>query len=212
MQLSSSQSGSAPSLPELRALLNTEQASKSLRARHAVVSSGYAELDAILPPAGWPAGVLELLLDLPGYGELGLMLPAIRKLQAADRWVALVNPPAIPYAPGLKAARVDLDRLVVLSKLPIDEAAWACEQLLQNSCCGLVLAWFNPQRPKVLQRLQLAAKAQNNLLVLCRPLAALRQSSLAQMRIELQANEAGAVLRVHKLQGELRQPELEIVW
>lgn len=212
MSLTTSSSSITPSLTELKALLQREQAHRPEQGRRALASSGFAELDAVLPQAGWSAGVLELLLDLPGHGELSLLLPAMRQLQAEGRWVALVNPPAVPYAPGLQYAGVDLSRLVVLPNLASEQAAWASEQLLQNASCGLVLAWFNPQKAKVTQRLQLAAKAQNNLCVLCRPLAALRQSSLAQSRIELQAHEQGALLRLHKLQGELRRPEVTIQW
>jgi len=212
MQLTSSSSATTPSLLELKKLLRREQALGAVQAKGTLAKTGFADLDKALPQAGWSAGVLELLLDLPGHGELSLLLPAMRQLQAEGRWIALVNPPAVPYAPGLQYAGVDLSRLVVLPNLASEQAAWASEQLLQNASCGLVLAWFNPQKAKVTQRLQLAAKAQNNLCVLCRPLAALRQSSLAQSRIELQAHEQGALLRLHKLQGELRRPEVAIQW
>jgi cell division inhibitor SulA len=166
----------------------------------------------VLPREGWCAGVTELLLDQPLNHELSLLLPALCSLQQRGHWAALVNPPAIPYAPGLQYQGVDLGRLVVIPKQSADDAAWACEQLLQGQSCALVVAWFQPKNDQLLRRLQLLAKAQNSLLFLCRPLTALRQSSVAQARIELRPQRAGLDLLIHKLQGEIRRPELNLSW
>jgi protein ImuA len=45
------------------------------------VPSGFATLDAELPGGGWPRGALtELLVDSAGFGELSLLIPALRHL------------------------------------------------------------------------------------------------------------------------------------
>lgn len=178
----------------------------------AVTSTGFAVLDDAFAQNGWPAGVTELLLATPASHEWLLLLPAMRALQAQGRWVAIVNPPAMPYAPGLQRQGLDLSRLVLLPTQSPDNCAWVCEQLLQSRSCGLLLAWFNPAKPQIVRRLQLLAKAHNSLFFLCRPLSALSQSSVAQARIEMQPALNGAQLHIHKIQGEIRRPELSLLW
>lgn len=178
----------------------------------AVTATGFNALDNAFPQQGWSAGVTELLLPQLGSQELKLLLPAMLEVQAAGRWVAMINPATIPYAPGLQRQGLDLTRLVLLPISASDNAAWACEQLLQSHSCGLLLAWFNPAKPQIIRRLQLLAKARNSLLFLCRPLSALSQSSVAQVRIELQPVLDGAQLHIHKIQGEVRRPDLSVSW
>ena len=44
--------------------------------------SGFAELDALLPGGGWPAGAFtELVPSRHGLGELSLLMPALEKLR-----------------------------------------------------------------------------------------------------------------------------------
>ena len=184
----------------------------NVKPHKAVAKSGLKLLDSCLPQQGWSAGVVELLLDTPASGELALLMPTLCALQITGRRAAFVNPPAIPYAPGLLAGGIDLTRLVVLNNLSAQDAAWACEQLLQSPSCGAVIAWFDPKRPQSVRRLQLQAKAQGNLLFMCRPLSALRQSSVAQARIQLSQQPEHLQLTFHKLQGEIRRPELLLSW
>ena len=65
-------------------------------------SSGFAALDAVLPGSGWPAGCLtELLCREAGIGELRLLVPLLQRLTQQRRFVILLAPPHIPYAPAL---------------------------------------------------------------------------------------------------------------
>src|SRR5512146_2201268 len=87
-----------------------------------VLASGFDELDRELPGGGWPQGQLtELLLDDAGIGELSLLAPALAQLAHAKRSTVWVLPPdgtrgveaqALPYAPALAAAGVDLQRTI----------------------------------------------------------------------------------------------------
>ena len=83
--------------------------------------TGYAALDRCLPGAGWPRqGLIEILSDQRGIGELQLLMPVLAALCAATRvrhrarmqglpcrrtqraaagWIAWVSPPYRPYAP-----------------------------------------------------------------------------------------------------------------
>src|SRR5574337_1508598 len=67
------------------------------------IGTGYPALDALLIDRGWPkAGLVELLSDRTGIGELRLLGPALAALTADEqRWIAWIDPPYIPYAPAL---------------------------------------------------------------------------------------------------------------
>src|SRR6478735_7142229 len=67
-----------------------------------VMSSGFAALDAALPGGGWPhSGLIEILIEHLGVGELNVLLPALIALtcKPSARWSAWVEPPFEPFAP-----------------------------------------------------------------------------------------------------------------
>ena len=105
--------------------------------------TGFTQLDEWLN-GGWPVNVLiEVLLEAPGVGELGLLMPALSSLgkqqrQAAmtgqgnwqgnlqgnlednghdktqDKRIVWVNPPCIPYAPALVRHGLDLNSILIV--------------------------------------------------------------------------------------------------
>ncbi|VVE73853.1 damage-inducible protein [Pandoraea captiosa] len=90
------------------------------RAGHA---TGFAELDAELPGAGWPHGaVTELLSEHPGIGEWRLLAPALRALTQAGKPVMVIGPPMLPYAPALAGWGIDLRWLSVVMR-PVSAAS-----------------------------------------------------------------------------------------
>ena len=67
-----------------------------------VTPSGYTPLDELLPGGGWPhRGLIELLLQQNGIGEMRLLLPALQRL--AGQRIALLQPPHLPQLSGLRA-------------------------------------------------------------------------------------------------------------
>lgn len=123
------------------------------------VPTGFAELDVALPGGGWPSGALtEIYVERTGIGELQLIMPAIARLSRSERWVTLVAPPHVPYAPALAAQGVRLSQLMLVRTALPDESLWACEQALRSRGCGAVLAWPGRIHEKALRRLQLAAE------------------------------------------------------
>jgi len=163
--------------------------------------TGFAALDRCLPGGGWPAqGLIEILTDHHGIGELSLLMPALAALCGdSGGWLAWVSPPYQPYAPALAAAGIDLQRvLIVRSAAP---AAWAMEQALRSEACSAVLGWADPRDLQSLRRLQLAAEHARCLAVLFRPVRAGQQPSPAVLRLELQAGSAGLQLRILKSRG-----------
>lgn len=166
-----------------------------------VISSGHAELDAELPGGGWPRACLtEILTEHSGLGEVSLLLPALARLSAEGGWLALIDPPCLPYAPAWAAAGLVLERLLVVRAGR--EAAWCCEQLLACGGFAGVLLW-----PEVgidarsLRRLQVAAEGQPTFACLWRPASLAAMPSPAPLRLTLTAGESGLTVRILKRRG-----------
>ena len=85
------------------------------RGRHAprdiaTLSSGHPALDEVLPGGGWPrTGLIEILAERRGTGELRLIVPLLRhfshKEGTSDRgWIAWIRPPGLRSGGGLLLA------------------------------------------------------------------------------------------------------------
>lgn len=163
------------------------------------VPTGFAELDVLLPGAGWPAGVLtEIHVERSGIGELKLALPALARLTRAGRWVAMIAPPCIPYAPALAAQGVDLSRLIVVQPQTVEERLWACEQALE--ACGAVLVWLDRVHEHAMRRLQHVAGRGDAVAMMFRPARAVPFTTAA-LRLHVSKSESRAIVRILKRRG-----------
>ncbi len=172
------------------------------------LSSGCPALDRELPGGGWPTGGLtELLLAQHGIGEIRMLLPALQQV-AAQRPVALIQPPHLPQAAAWIAEAFPLQRLLWLHGTRSADACWAAEQALRNGSCGAVLMWQSQLRTEVLRRLHLAAQASDTLFWLIRPLAFVQQASPAPLRLELAPARGGVRLSFLKRRGPPRDEPL----
>lgn len=168
------------------------------------VSTGFAALDDALTWRGWPPGSLaEIITDHHGAG-FWLLLPMLAILSRQPRWLMLVEPPLIPYAPALAARGLDLARLVVVHTG--DQAPWAMEQGLRSGACAAVLAWDDDRDARAwpvgaLRRLQLAAAAGDAQALLMRPPSAAGQPSPATLRLGVQTAPEGIAIEVLKQRG-----------
>ncbi|ABI56447.1 conserved hypothetical protein [Alkalilimnicola ehrlichii MLHE-1] len=170
------------------------------------LATGFPALEAVLPGGGWPAGALtEILHDRTGVGELRLVLPALARLSRAGRWVVLIAPPNLPYAPALAAAGVDLRHLLLVHPRTDQEGLWAVEQALRSGTCSAVLAWPGPLDTAALRRLQLAAESGDAWGVLFRDLQQAAQPSPAALRLTLSQDAGGNRLDIFKCRGGGRQ-------
>jgi hypothetical protein len=167
-------------------------------------STGWDELDAVLPAGGWPeAALVEVLIAHDGLGELSLLLPALAATAGAARPVLLVAPPYRPYAPAWQRAGVKLAGLQVVDATPRD-ALWAMEQALRAGSCAAVLGWPLTADDKSLRRLQVAAETGQCLGIAFRPARVACNPSPAPLRLQIDADEAtGPRLRVLKCRGAL---------
>jgi hypothetical protein len=188
--------------------------------------TGHAALDHCLPGGGWPRqGLIEILSDQRGIGEVRLLLPALAALcrdesatadvyppprpahaesamlpheRGSGGWIAWVSPPYRPYAPSLAGWGIDVARMLVVNGAGATE--WAMDQALRSEACSAVLGWANPRDPHSLRRLQLAAEASRSLAVLYRPLQAGLTPSPAVLRLALLDHE-GLQVRIVKSRG-----------
>lgn len=178
------------------------------------IPSGFSELDQALPGGGWPESSLtEVLHDQYGIGELRLLMPALARLSRSGRWIALIAPPHIPYAPALAAQGVDLSRVLLVHPRKSrkgHDALWALEQALRSGTCAAVLGWPAQADERQLRRLQLAAEAGGTWGILFRREAAASQSSPAALRLRLRQDEQSSVVSLLKCRGGMRRQELRL--
>ena len=173
--------------------------------------TGFSALDHCLPGGGWPRqGLIEVLTDHHGIGELQLLMPALAALCGDDDnesddgkggWLAWIAPPYQPYAPALAACGIDIGRVLVVRARP---AFWAMEQALRSSACSAVLGWCEPGELRGMQglrRLQLAAEQSQCLAVLFRRRQEAAEPSPAVLRVVLEADREGLTVRVVKNRG-----------
>lgn len=80
------------------------------------LSLDWPELDAALPDGGLPRGVVELAAPRALGGGASIALAAMRAAHLRDprAWCAWIDPEGTLYAPGVTAAGVDLERLLVV--------------------------------------------------------------------------------------------------
>ena len=163
--------------------------------------TGFAELDVELPGGGWPTGaIVEIYAERTGVGELKLMLPAAARLTQDDRWLTVIAPPHVPYAPAFADAGVRLDRLLLVEARGVEDNLWACEQALRATCCGAVLLWQDHVHERALRRLQLAAEAGGAVLFLFRS-ARVAPASPAALRLHVSRSEGRTIVRILKRRG-----------
>jgi hypothetical protein len=174
------------------------------------VSTGYPALDDNLPGGGWPRGAItELMPVQPGIGEMRLLIPALARLSREGRWLALIAPPYIPYAPALAGMGVDLSRVLLVHPRSEHDGLWAVEQALRSGTCGAVLAWPRTVDERSLRRLQLAAEEGGAWGVLFRSELAAAQPSPAALRLRLESRAGGLGVQFLKCRGG--HPHREVV-
>jgi hypothetical protein len=167
------------------------------------LATGYETLDHALPFGGWPRGALtEILYSWPGQGELQLLLPALTRVSRQQRYIVLIDPPWLPYAPALAAAGIDLSFVISIDRLDENDRHWALEQTLRAGQCGAALAWPREDLDgKTLRRLQLAAEAGDSCGFLYRHPRFRPQHSPAALRLQLHPAETGLQLELVKCRG-----------
>jgi len=219
--IASSAGASSPSStlpPALRANHRIWRADEVAGADVPGLSTGHPALDAELPGGGWPAGQLtELLLEHAGVGELSLLAPALARCAREQRACVWVLPvaggsntssrpsggktgvnaaDALPYAPALAAAGLDMTQHIFVNPATPREALWALEQSLRAAHLGAVIGWLPESVAgtrssdgdfRALRRLHLLASRHHTLAFMLRPARAASAPSPAALRLQLAA-------------------------
>jgi len=173
--------------------------------------SGYPLLDAELPNRGWPRrGLIELLLQQSGIGEMQLLRPALQSL--AGQRIALLQPPHLPQIAAWSAWGLPAEQLVWIRAQRHADVLWSAEQVLRNGSCGALLCWQGAMRTEALRRLQLAAQASDMLCWLLRPLSAADEPSPAPLRIALRPQPGGVQVELIKRRGPPCAAPLQLRW
>lgn len=155
------------------------------------LSTGYPDLDQALHCGGWPrAGMTEILYPSPGIGEMQLLSPALACLSKQQRWLMLISPPYLPYAPAWLCRQMQLSSIHIVLPKNRQDRLWSIEQALNSKACSVVLAWLDTKVPHpVLRKLQLAAQSNNCWMVVFRPQTASQQHSPAELRMTLRPEQ-----------------------
>ncbi|MGQ0697615.1 MAG: translesion DNA synthesis-associated protein ImuA [Panacagrimonas sp.] len=168
--------------------------------------TGYAALDRVLPGGGWPIGaVSEILHAQIGVGEFSLSLPLLARLTQADRPVALISPPSIPYAPRLVSAGLQLQKILVVEPESEQDALWSAELLLRAGA-GAVLLWIGKCDAQSLRRLQLAAETTDSCALLLRPDPFAAESTPSALRLRVWRENGAPCVEVLKCRGAKPAP------
>lgn len=176
----------------------------TLQQQNAGIDTGFSRLNRALHQGGWPdGGLLELLPDHPGTSEFSLLSPCLTALSRQSRWIVLIAPPHIPYAPAWAQTGIDLRRILMVQPRNPTDLLWCTEQALRSGCCSAVLSWLTSHDTsyKNLRKLQIAAQCTAGLSVLIRPQSCAQQHSPAKLRTTLSIGKDQIQLDILKQQG-----------
>jgi cell division inhibitor SulA len=179
-------------------------------------STGFAELDKLLPWGGWPvSGLIEIVSRHKAVGELQLLMPLLRQRSHQQQSLLWITPPYTLHGPALANSGINIrNSFVIPPQTGCNNALWSIEKALQSTECGMVLAWQNWLSARVVRRLQLAASEGKTLGVLFhqRPVA----HSPATLQLEISAAPLASDgsrqlnVRLLKARGSYRQGEVRL--
>jgi hypothetical protein len=179
-----------------------------------IYKSGLKELDTFLPNGGWPQiGLIEIIVEHYGLGELQLLMPLMRNLTNQDKILLWICPPYKICTSALLNAGIDIEKLLIISsEVKKKDALWAAEQALQTQEFGIVLLWQNHLKRNALHRLLLATKNNKTLGVLFKKEKT--ENSQSSMILKLEASSRKGLnmrtktrkmkLQILKINGSLK--------
>lgn len=221
MSQQSSSSDLPPSKPSLEALLRRGDVwrghSQSFVPSRSV-ATGFSELDAALLHKGWPEACLIELAQDSFAGSWRLLTPAAKQISGVDKseapqgMVAVLNPPAMPYAVGLLQQGLPLERMLVVPAIEKADFIACFVELARSPACAMIMAWQPKQKLSYteLRKCQLATHEQAGLYFFFRHSSVLQQSSPAALRIHMKLQRASMQLRFVKQKGRRQESVLHL--
>lgn len=120
--------------------------------------SGFAALNDSLTSAGWPAdGVIEILHEQRGIGEINLIMPILSQLSQKEKYCIWVAPPYRLNAPALLQAGVNLKQQLVITPSAQRDVLWVLEECLRSKAVSIIFAWPEKLKHEQMRRLQMLA-------------------------------------------------------
>jgi hypothetical protein len=156
------------------------------------ISTGSQPLDAHLS-GGLPRGAVTEVFGETGGGAFWLGLRTLAQCKSGI--CALVETAGTFFPPGAASLGVDLRRLLVVRESNRKKALWALERIAREPNVAGALAMVPNLTDIEVRRLQLAAEASGQVLMLLRPPAELSRASWGAMRL-LVRPEPGPARRV----------------
>jgi hypothetical protein len=101
-------------------------------------SSGIAELDTLLGPAGIPMGQLTELFGARSSGKTTLAFAILAACTRAGALGAYVDPAGSFFAPAAAGAGIDMRRLIVVRARGAAATRRALDALVRGGACGVV--------------------------------------------------------------------------
>lgn len=177
------------------------------------LDTGHSSLNEALLNKGWPLASLVEVCQPSVYGQSEWLLaaPALRNLSAG--YTVLLNPPAMPFAPGLIQLGIDLDRLLIVQADKKADFLAAFVELARAEICVALLAWQPKQNLSYteLRKCLLASADGRGLAMLFRPATVRSQSSPASLRLFTQLNSQFLQIDIFKQKGWLGKDAAQTV-
>lgn len=171
---------------------------------HESVDSGSETLNQVLVHKGWPRACLIECLQA-NYAATWFVFSSVFKHMSKQGLVALLNPPAEPYALSLLQQGIDLDALLIVQTSNKADFIASFIELAKSPACVTLMAW-QPQQAlsyTELRKCQLASLESSGLAFLHRHEIALKQSSPATLRIRFSVQTTQLILEIVKQRGAL---------
>lgn len=209
--------GNRETVERLRAHIQALQAAP--RTHLAVLRTGVAAVDALLPAGGFPLGQVVELWGSAASGRTCLALRAVAEAQRALRLAAYVDGPGELYPPALAALGVSPARLLWVHSAEggthprPSQLDWAALQLLRSgafACVVLDLTHTGHRlAPQACKRLLDAAAHSGGLLLLLSQEEAPADGSL---RLKMEAGPSGVHLEVVRSRQGMRARSADVPW
>lgn len=148
----------------------------------AIISTGVAALDGLLPRKGLEWGTLSEWLSAGESGAMALTLAVAARVLQENDVLAVIDGPGEFYPPAAAGLGIPLERLVLVRPRHERDALWAWEQALRSGAVAIVLGWLDALNDRAFRKLQLAAETGGSLAFLLRPARPRDEPSWAEAR------------------------------
>jgi cell division inhibitor SulA len=174
-----------------------------VRKKPAIIETGIAGLDELLPNRGWPkAGLVEIVIPGDHADATALVLPLLAHLGKQDRWMGMVAPPLIPRSRILSDPYVNALRLMQINPHSGRSDLWTLEQMLRGGHYSVVMGWPSCNPGMMARRLRNAAVGGNSLGILFCSESFSRAIRGEGLRLQLEVTESGKLLYLLNAQGK----------